>query len=82
MLHQMPGSGRTGYPSYTMDVIPYIKGAYTVYECPTTHPMSDAVNIVSPGFDAKTCFIDTASATACPPVSLCTPFGVPVVPEV
>jgi hypothetical protein len=27
-------------------------------------------------------FIDAAMATACPPTSRCTPFGLPVVPDV
>src|SRR5207247_1934174 len=53
-----------------------------MYECPTTQPMSEVVNIVSPASPQKRCFIDAVSATAWPPTSRCTPFGMPVVPEV
>jgi len=35
-----------------------------MYEWPTTQPMSEVVNIVSPGSPQKMCFIDEASATA------------------
>src|SRR6266850_1027236 len=53
-----------------------------MYECPTTQPMSEVVNIVSPGSPQKRCFIEAVSATAWPPTSRCTPFGRPVVPDV
>ena len=41
MCHQMPGSGRSGVPSYMMVHMPAIKGPYTMYEWPTTQPMSE-----------------------------------------
>jgi hypothetical protein len=53
-----------------------------MYECPTTHPMSDVQNIVSPGARSKMRRIELASATRYPPVSRCTPLGLPVVPDV
>src|SRR3989442_15068379 len=53
-----------------------------MYECPTTQPMSEVVNIVSPASPQKRCFIDAVSATAWPPTSRCTPLGRPVVPDV
>src|SRR5262245_13904949 len=53
-----------------------------MYEWPTTQPMSEVVNMVSPGLPQKMCFIDAASATAYPPTSRCTPHGRPVVPYV
>src|SRR5712692_6948146 len=53
-----------------------------MYESPTTQPMSEVVNMVSPASPQKRCFIDAVSATAWPPTSRCTPFGRPVVPEV
>ena len=53
-----------------------------MYVCPTTHPTSDAVNIVSPGWRPKTVGIEKALATAYPPESRTMPFGLPVVPEV
>ena len=38
-----PASGvPTGLPSYRIVVQPVMSGAYTMYECPTTHPMSEA----------------------------------------
>ncbi len=82
IFHQMAGSGRIGRPSYMMLVQPLSSGPYTMYECPTTQPMSLVVNIVSPGCRQKMRRIDEVSATAYPPVSRCTPFGLPVVPEV
>src|SRR3982751_2915720 len=78
----MPASGRIGTPSYMIVVMPASRGAYMMYEWPTTQPMSEVVNIVSPGSPQKMCFMDAASATAYPPTSRCTPFGCPVVPEV
>ena len=63
-----------------------------MYAWPTTQPMSDAAKNVrrpetastSPRVAAgsKMYLIDAASATAWPPVSRCTPFGIPVVPLV
>ena len=53
-----------------------------MYECPTAQPMSLEQNIVSPGARQKMSCIDASSATAWPPVSRCTPFGLPVVPDV
>src|SRR4029078_725376 len=53
-----------------------------MYECPTTQPMSEVVNIVSPGYPWKMYFIDAASAPGYPPTSRCTPFGRRVVPDV
>ena len=44
--------------------------------------MSEVQNIVSPGLAQNILSIDAANATAYPPVSRCTPFGFPVVPEV
>ena len=35
-----------------------------MYECPTTQPMSEVVNMVSPASPQKMRFIDEASATA------------------
>src|SRR5258706_4745987 len=82
IFHQIPASGRIGTPSYMIVVEPLINGAYTMYEWPTTQPMSDVEKYTSPGFAQKMCGIEAASATAYPPVSRCTPLGLPVVPLV
>src|SRR6266705_2767971 len=37
ICHQIDGSGRIGRPSYMIVVDPLSSGAYTMYECPTTH---------------------------------------------
>jgi hypothetical protein len=45
-----PASGvPTGLPSYSTVVQPASSGAYTMYECPTTQPTSDAAQNTSPG---------------------------------
>src|SRR5262249_16971081 len=78
-----PGSGvPTGLPSYSTVVQPVSSGAYTMYECPTTHPTSLAAQNTSPGPVSKMLGIDHPSATAWPPWSRSTPFGRAVVPEV
>ena len=78
-----PASGvRTGLPSNSTVVQPLISGPYTIYECPTTQPTSDAAQNTSPGFVLYTVFIEYFSATAWPPLSRTTPFGLPVVPLV
>ena len=64
MRHQIAGSGRIGRPSYMMVVAPTSNGAYTMYECPTTQPMSLVQNTVSPAPMQKMSRIDAASATA------------------
>jgi hypothetical protein len=69
-------------PSYSTVVAPVISGAYTMYECPTTHPTSEAAQYTSPGAVSKMFAIDQRSATAWPPLSRTTPLGRPVVPEV
>ena len=53
-----------------------------MYEWPTTHPMSEAAQKTSPGPTPYRFFIDHDKATAWPPLSRTTPFGLPVVPEV
>ena len=53
-----------------------------MYEWPTTQPMSEAAQKHSPAPMPYTAFIDHLSATAWPPLSCTTPFGIPVVPEV
>lgn len=78
-----PASGvPTGLPSYRTVVAPISSGAYTMYECPTTQPTSEAVHHTSPGPMSYTLRIVQASATACPPLSRTTPLGRPVVPDV
>ncbi len=78
-----PASGvPTGFPSYSTVVAPTSSGAYTMYECPTTQPTSEAVHHTSPAWTSYSAPIDHASATACPPASRTTPFGRPVVPDV
>ena len=64
MRHQTPASGRMGTPSYMMVVEPLMRGPYTMYECPTTQPMSDVQKYASPGFAQKMWSIEAASATA------------------
>ena len=81
-LHNTPGLGIIGLPSKNTDVAPLIKGPYTMKLCPTTHPMSLAENQTSPLFISKIFFIVQLRATTVPPVSLTTPFGAPVVPDV
>ena len=50
MTRQMaPASGvRTGLPSYSTVVQPLMSGPYTMYECPTTQPTSEAAQYTSP----------------------------------
>ena len=38
----------TGFPSYKTVVQPEMRGPYTMYECPTTQPMSEAAQGISP----------------------------------
>jgi hypothetical protein len=78
----VPASGvPTGLPSNKTVVAPTKSGAYKMYECPTTQPMSEAQNIVSPGpWISNRYLMDKLSPTACPPASRTTPFGSPVVP--
>jgi hypothetical protein len=53
-----------------------------IYVCAEpTHPTSEAVHITSPAETPKRYLIDNWSPTACPPASLTTPFGAPVVPN-
>ena len=51
MIRQkVPASGvPTGLPSNMTVVAPTSSGAYSMYECPTTQPMSEAQNMTSPG---------------------------------
>lgn len=49
----------------------------TIYECPTTHPMSLAAKNVSPPEIPNTLRIDQFKAVRYPPVSLTIPFGAP-----
>src|SRR5260221_604151 len=58
IFHQIPASGRIGTPSYMIVVEPLMSGAYTMYEWPTTQPMSDVEKYASPGFEQKMCSID------------------------
>ena len=44
--------------------------------------MSEAAQYTSPGCTSYILFIDHFRDTACPPLSLTTPLGFPVVPEV
>src|ERR687891_1524480 len=40
--HHRSLSGKSGAPSYMIEVVPFASGPYTMYECPVTHPMSAA----------------------------------------
>ena len=70
-----------GFPSKRTEVAPASSGAYTMYECPTTHPISEAQNITFPRpWIPNKYLIERFKPTACPPASRRTPFGKPIVP--
>ena len=78
----LPAFGVIGLPSKKTEDPQRSKGPYTMKEWPTTQPISLMLCIVSPFWMLKTEFKQKSRLTQVPPVSLTTPFGVPVVPDV
>ena len=75
-------SGYVGTPSNIIEVTPFERGPYKIYECPVIHPTSAVHQYMSVSFVPKRYLKLTCAPSKYPAVVCNTPFGFPVEPEV